>query len=81
MARKVGWEYRQELEKVLDKRDAFFEKLKGWETKLGFVPKKYSDDKPLMDQYEDYKKNGSWRKNKKLLKKITRRFKSEKRNR
>lgn len=72
MARKKRWHSRQACEDILDKRDSFFDKLRKFEEGHGYIPKSYRLDEKLMQQYNIYKVAGSWRNDKKLVKKIRR---------
>ena len=75
MARKLGWNYKQECEKKLDNRDEFFRQLEAFENKHGYIDAEFANDSRMMKQYELWKKNKSWRNDKKLVKKINRRNK------
>jgi len=57
------------LAEQMDKRENFFKLLKEFEEKHGFIPEKYKDTM-LEFEYNRYKKKGSWRNNKWLVRKL-----------
>lgn len=64
--------YRQTCETVLNDRDNYFEKLQAFEDKHGYIPE---EDAKVLHQYAEWKKKGSWKNDKKLMRKINRRSK------
>ncbi len=54
----------------MDSRDDFFEALHEVEKMGHGIPAKYSEDAAIMLNYESWKLQGSWRKNRAIVKKV-----------
>jgi hypothetical protein len=56
------------LWKVMDTQEAFFKELGIYEEKPEGIPAEYKSNPKVMAAYNDYKKNGPWRKRAKIRK-------------